>query len=202
MTDRYDVLYKVVLVGDLGVGKTSILQRYKFGVFEENYKATIGVDFTVQTLKIDNKTVKLQIWDTSGQERFKAMIPKFYRDAHAALIVFDVTNTESFEGVGKWLQDVNYFSGLRTTSLLLGNKCDLINERKVKLCDAQSFALRNDMLDVIETSAKENSNIDEAFLQLSKELLKREDYISLGSMRPSLTLDNSSPAESSWWGCC
>ena len=124
-------LFKLVLIGDSGVGKSCLLLRFADDSFTDSYISTIGVDFRFRTVTIDMKTVKLQIWDTAGQERFRTITSAYYRGAHGIIMVYDVTNYESFEHVEEWLNEVNRHASESTLKLLVGNKADLQEDKKV-----------------------------------------------------------------------
>jgi len=130
MKRDYDYLFKLVLIGDSGVGKSCLLLRFADDSFTDSYISTIGVDFRFRTVTIDNKTVKLQIWDTAGQERFRTITSAYYRGAHGIIMVYDVTNYESFEHVEEWLNEVNKHASESTLKLLVGNKADLQEGKK------------------------------------------------------------------------
>lgn len=166
--DSFDYLFKIVLIGDAGVGKTCVVQRFKSGTYLEKHGSTIGVDFTMKTLQIDGKLVKLQIWDTAGQERFRTITQSYYRSANGVIIAYDVTKRSSFENIPRWLEDVKKYAGSNIVQLILGNKQDLEHLREVTVAEAKAYAQHCSMLDAIETSAKENTNIDEAFLRMAK----------------------------------
>ena len=124
-----DFLFKLVLIGDTGVGKSCILLRFADDAFTESYISTIGVDFRFRTIKVENKTVKLQIWDTAGQERFRTITSAYYRGADGIIMVYDVTNAESFGHVNDWLKEVNRYASESTCKLLVGNKNDMENKQ-------------------------------------------------------------------------
>ena len=131
MYDEYDYLFKCICVGDGGCGKTALVVRFSQGFFQEQYKLTIGVEFAVKTIELVNtKKVKLQIWDTGGQERFQYVRPMYYRGAMGAIILFDLSNRESFEHLPKWIEEVSTNVG-DLPMLIVGNKSDLVNECKV-----------------------------------------------------------------------
>ncbi|GAB1609156.1 ras-related protein Rab-43-like, partial [Argonauta hians] len=171
--DSFDFLFKIVLIGDAGVGKTCVVQRFKSGTYLEKHGSTIGVDFTMKTLQIEGKLVKLQIWDTAGQERFRTITQSYYRSANGVIIAYDVTKRSSFDNIPRWLEDVKKYAGSNIVQLILGNKQDLEHLREVTVAEAKQYAQSCSMLDAIETSAKENTNIDEAFLRMAKDLKKR-----------------------------
>ncbi|XP_076080632.1 ras-related protein Rab-13-like [Mytilus galloprovincialis] len=201
MGDSYDYLFKIILVGDGDVGKTSFIRRFTTGHFQRDCKMTIGVDFTVQTLQLDGKIVKLQIWDTAGQERFRSIIARYYRGTHAAIVMYDVTNTESLKNCVRWMNDFRIKCGEDIPQILLGNKCDKLSSRKVSSSDGERFARQHVMMSFLETSAKDGQNVDDAFYKLAQELIrtysKPMDY-----KFDSIKLDYLPENTASWWGCC
>jgi len=170
----YDYLFKLVLIGDSGVGKSCLLLRFADDAFTESYISTIGVDFRFRTVKINKKTVKLQIWDTAGQERFRTITSAYYRGADGIIMVYDTTSSDSFDHVNDWLKEVNRYASESTCKLLVGNKADRIADRAVPTERAKEFA---DDLGVafLETSAKSGSNVEEAFLTMAGELIKQRE---------------------------
>jgi len=174
MKKDYDYLFKLVLIGDSGVGKSCLLLRFADDNFTDSYISTIGVDFRFRTITIDKKTVKLQIWDTAGQERFRTITSAYYRGADGIIMVYDVTSAESFDHVEEWLSEVDRYANENTAKLLIGNKADLIDEKQVSEETAQKFA---DKLGIpfLETSAKTATNVDQAFLTMAKELIKARE---------------------------
>ncbi|XP_016410361.1 ras-related protein Rab-43-like isoform X2 [Sinocyclocheilus rhinocerous] len=197
--DSYDLVFKIVLVGDVGVGKTCVVQRFKTGVFLEKQGNTIGVDFTMKTLEIHGKRVK--IWDTAGQERFRTITQSYYRSANGAIITYDITKRASFMSVPRWMEDVKKYGGSNIVPLLIGNKSDLPDLREVPVEDAQSMAQQLDCVCAIETSAKDSSNVEEAFSQMTSELILRHG----GPMFTETVTDsfklNSKDVSSEGWGC-
>mmetsp|Transcript_41283 Transcript_41283/g.74422 ORF Transcript_41283/g.74422 Transcript_41283/m.74422 type:complete len:214 (-) Transcript_41283:177-818(-) len=170
----YDYLFKLVLIGDSGVGKSCLLLRFADDAFTESYISTIGVDFRFRTVKMDKKTVKLQIWDTAGQERFRTITSAYYRGADGIIMVYDTTSSDSFDHVNDWLKEVNRYASEGTCKLLVGNKCDRTADRAVTTEQAKEFA---DDLGVafLETSAKTAKNVEEAFLTMAGELIKQRE---------------------------
>ncbi|XP_006802153.1 ras-related protein Rab-38-like [Neolamprologus brichardi] len=172
-------LYKILVIGDLGVGKTSIIKRYVHHNFSPNYRATIGVDFALKVLNWDQETVRLQLWDIAGQERFGNMTRVYYREAMGAFIVFDVTRPASFEAVTKWKEDLDskltLANGKHVATVLLANKCDqgrdVLTNNGIKM---EQFCQENGFVGWFETSAKENINIDEAANCLVKHIIASE----------------------------
>jgi Ras-related protein Rab-1A len=164
---EYDYLFKLLLIGDSGVGKSSLLLRFADNTFTESFISTIGVDFKIRTIEIDGTTVKLQIWDTAGQERFRTITSSYYRGAHGIIVVYDITNAESFNNVQKWLQEIDRYACENVHKLLVGNKCDLVNERKVKYETAKEFADSYNLI-FLETSAKNSTNVEDAFIKMAQ----------------------------------
>ncbi|TRY97743.1 hypothetical protein DNTS_008256 [Danionella cerebrum] len=171
--DCYDLVFKIVLVGDVGVGKTCVVQRFKTGIFAEKQGSTIGVDFTMKTLEIQGKRVKLQIWDTAGQERFRTITQSYYRSANGAIVTYDITKRASFLSVPHWMEDVRKYGGSSIVPLLIGNKSDLSDRREVASEDAQTVARQLEFISAIETSAKDSRNVEEAFTKMTEELILR-----------------------------
>ncbi|CAF2128690.1 unnamed protein product [Rotaria magnacalcarata] len=170
----YDVLLKLLLIGDSGVGKSSLLTRFSDDSFTESYLSTIGVDFKIRTLKHNGKKIKLQIWDTAGQERFRTITATYYRGAQGIIIVFDLTNLESFDNIKNWLTEIERNGPEDVKKLLVGNKCDLASERVVDYAKAKKFA---DSLHIsyIETSAKGSSNVEPIFQTLITEIPSKNE---------------------------
>eukprot|EP01126_Amoeba_proteus_P040367 TRINITY_DN4302_c0_g1_i11.p1 TRINITY_DN4302_c0_g1~~TRINITY_DN4302_c0_g1_i11.p1 ORF type:complete len:230 (-),score=35.93 TRINITY_DN4302_c0_g1_i11:44-733(-) len=174
-TQKENHLYKVLVIGDYAVGKTSIIKRYCEGYFTPNYKLTIGVDFAVKSLEIENKNVSLQLWDVAGHERFGTMTRVYYKYAIAALVVFDLTRPATFEAVLKWRDDVNSKVILANDQpiplVLLANKCDLedvhVNKEELDL-----FCQQNGFLKWFETSALSDIGIDSAMKYLALKILE------------------------------
>ena len=132
--------YKLVFIGDQAVGKTSIISRFQFDTFDDHYQTTIGIDFVSKTVPVDDGTVRLQLWDTAGQERFRSLIPSYIRDSHVAVVVFDITNRESFESTSKWIADVRAQRGNDVVIVLVGNKTDLAAQRAVTTAELEARA--------------------------------------------------------------
>ncbi|CAL52204.1 Small GTPase superfamily, Rab type [Ostreococcus tauri] len=161
--DDYDYLFKVVLVGDSGVGKSNLLSRFTRNEFCLESKSTIGVEFATRTIEIQNKIIKAQIWDTAGQERYRAITSAYYRGAVGALLVYDVTNKDTFGNVEKWLSELRDHADANIVIMLVGNKCDLAQLRVIQAVKAQQFADTEDLI-FIETSALDATNVETAFI--------------------------------------
>mmetsp|Transcript_27523 Transcript_27523/g.69112 ORF Transcript_27523/g.69112 Transcript_27523/m.69112 type:complete len:204 (+) Transcript_27523:64-675(+) len=172
MTPEYDYLFKLLLIGDSGVGKSCLLLRFADDTYTESYISTIGVDFKIRTLDLDGKTCKLQIWDTAGQERFRTITSSYYRGAHGIIVVYDVTDKESFNNVKYWMQEIDKYATGSVNKLMIGNKCDLSSKKVVSYDEAKELA---DSLEVpfMETSAKNAHNVEQAFQQMAKDIKAR-----------------------------
>merc|ERR1712070_387623 len=172
MNPEYDYLFKLLLIGDSGVGKSCLLLRFADDTYTESYISTIGVDFKIRTIELDGKTVKLQIWDTAGQERFRTITSSYYRGAHGIIVVYDVTDQESFNNVKVWLQEIDRYANENVNKLLVGNKSDLTSKKVVDTETAKAFA---DELGIpfLETSAKSAANVEQSFMTMAAEIKKR-----------------------------
>jgi len=174
MPDGYDYLFKLLLIGDSGVGKSCLLLRFAEDAFTDSYLSTIGVDFKIRTIDLEGKTVKLQIWDTAGQERFRTIAAAYYRGAHGIIVVYDVTDGESYENVKGWLTEIDRYASEGVHKLLLGNKSDLTERRVVEHDAAKEFA---DQLGIplLETSAKTSAGVEDAFIAMAKQVKESVD---------------------------
>jgi Ras-related protein Rab-7A len=172
---------KILVVGDSGAGKTCIVNRYSKGSYRVDTKATVGTDFTLKTIEVDKRSVTLQIWDTAGQERYRTMTTVFYRGAQAGVIVFDLTNRQSFVNLTSWLNtmktEISDNSNARIPFVIVGNKVD-VEEREVKRDEAEKFCKSNGDLPYFETSARSNVNLDETFEEVAREVIKSENEMS------------------------
>ena len=169
--ENYDFIFKVLLLGNSDVGKSSLILRYVDQVWSDTFVPTIGVDFKVKTLELQNKQIKMQIWDTAGQERFRNVISSYFRGAHGILLIYDVTNRDSFKNLESWLIEIEKNASENVLKILIGNKNDLVDDKEIKTEEGQAFANRNGM-QFIETSAKENTNVTEAFESLAKLMME------------------------------
>ncbi|KAG6600719.1 Ras-related protein RABA2a [Cucurbita argyrosperma subsp. argyrosperma] len=182
--DDYDYLFKVVLIGDSGVGKSNLLSRFTRNEFCLESKSTIGVEFATRTLQVEGRTVKAQIWDTAGQERYRAITSAYYRGALGALLVYDVTKPMTFDNVNRWLKELRDHADSNIVIMLIGNKTDLKHLRAVATEDAQSYA-EKEGLSFIETSALEATNVEKAFQTILSEIYRIISKKSLNSDEPA-----------------
>ncbi len=164
-------LFKYIIIGDSFVGKSKILLRYTNNTYNENFVITIGAEFGAKTINIDGQEIRIQIWDTAGMENFKSITRSYYKNSICALIVYDISNKDSFKNVLNWIEDCKVFSPKNILLVLIGNKCDLEEKRQVSIEEGKKVAEENDMI-FFETSAKDNINIDEVFLKSSQKILE------------------------------
>jgi len=197
----YDYLFKILLIGDSGVGKSCLLLRFSDGSYTDSYISTIGVDFKIKTLTLDDKTVKLQIWDTAGQERFRTITSSYYRGAHGIMVVYDVTDKKTFVNVKQWLGEISRWASDSVNKLLIGNKCDLDERRAVTQDEAKQFA---DSLSIpcIETSAASNINVEEAFMLMTQQVKERVLKGELPNSGKGGGMDLNKETEASSSMCC
>eukprot|EP00898_Chlorokybus_atmophyticus_P002862 jgi/Chlat1/3577/Chrsp234S03599 len=227
--DEYDYLFKVVLIGDSGVGKSNLLSRFTRNEFCLESKSTIGVEFATRSIQVDGKTIKAQIWDTAGQERYRAITSAYYRGAVGALLVYDITKAVTYENVERWLKaswrgvihnlmherkhavELRDHADSNIVIMLVGNKSDLRHLRAVTTEDASSFA-EKEGLSFIETSALESTNVELAFQKILTEIYRIVSKKALDTQESSaaapsegttiLVSDNSRDASSGKKSCC
>jgi len=179
--EAFDKGVKLLLIGDSGVGKTAIMLQYADNTFSETFITTVGIDYKYKFMKVrDEKTgkmenIRLEIWDTAGQERFKAITRSYLRGAEGILLVYDITDKTSFEDVKTWMAQIEQFAENVCNKVLVGNKCDLEDDRAVTRDEGEEMA-KNYGINFYEASAKSNLNIAEAFGDLAKQVLKRKVY--------------------------
>lgn len=201
--ESFDFLFKIVLIGDCGTGKTCIVERFKTGNYVERHGNTIGVDFSMKTIAVEGKQVKLQIWDTAGQERFRTITQSYYRSANGVIIVYDITKRSSFTNLQKWIEEVRRYTASNVLLILIGNKCDLEEEREVGFEEAEEMCQYiPEILFVMETSAKENTNVEDAFTCLAAELKRKHSALDVENQEESgIHLGQSKPLKSCSSSC-
>ncbi|CAK61540.1 unnamed protein product (macronuclear) [Paramecium tetraurelia] len=204
--DDYDYLFKIVLSGDSGVGKSNLLLRFTKNQFNADSKTTIGVEFATRSITISGKVVKAQIWDTAGQERYRAITAAYYRGAIGAVLVYDITNKQSFEAVEQWIQEVRENADKDIVIMIIGNKSDLKHLRAIRTESGQDLAQMYKVA-FMEASAQDGTNVDQAFIQiiqqiyqnLTKQLQKYDQMSHLQSEKLDLEITNSGNKKQ---GCC
>lgn len=174
MSTDYDYLLKFIIIGDSNVGKSAIVQRFVNEFFSESDIPTIGIDFKIKLMDLKNKKIKLQIWDTAGEERFRTITSSYYRGAHGIIMVYDITNLESFNNIVKWANEVERYAKCDAVKIIVGNKCDRLHHREVKYEEGKEFAQELNM-SFIEVSAKNDINVNDIFETLAGLIL--EDVI-------------------------
>ncbi|KAK9458554.1 ras-domain-containing protein [Lipomyces oligophaga] len=202
MNPEYDYLFKLLLIGNSGVGKSCLLLRFADNTYTESYISTIGVDFKIRTIELDGKSVKLQIWDTAGQERFRTITASYYRGAHGIIIVYDVTDQESFNNVSQWLQEIDRYATEGVNKLIVGNKSDLEDKRVVEFKDAKEFADKLN-IPILETSAKGATNVEQAFLTMARQIKERMGSTPTAGSKGSVKIgEGETIRPGSAGGCC
>jgi len=177
----YAYLLKYIIIGDSSVGKSCLLLQFADKRFKTDHDTTIGVEFGSKNVQIKNKTIKLQIWDTAGQESFRSITRSYYRGSIGALLVYDVTRRETFDGLSRWLEETKNYANDKTLIILIGNKTDLAEQREVSTEEGEKFAKERGIL-FMETSAKTAYNVESAFHKTAEEILNR---IEKGELDPT-----------------
>ena len=198
ISQDYDYLFKVLLLGDSDVGKSSLILRYTEETFNSKLVNSIGVDFKMKKKEIDGKVIKVQIWDTAGHERFRSITYSYYRGANAIIIVFDLSDKKSFISITEWLKQIEKHAKENVFKFLVGNKSDLVDERQVSYDEAKQYADEHE-LPYIETSAKEGININELFDNSIKSFLTNTKYF--GGDK-NIKLNSQSTNSSERTACC
>merc|ERR1711907_674050 len=193
------VQFKLVLLGDSAVGKSSLVLRFVRGQFFEYQESTIGAAFLTQNVSLNDYTVKFEIWDTAGQERYHSLAPMYYRGAAAAVVVYDITNADSFARAKSWVKELQRQGSPNIVIALAGNKCDLQTKRKVEASEASEYAKDNGLF-FMETSAKTALNVEELFKAIAKKLPK--DPYREPSDKPGVNIDEPETPGGGGGGCC
>ena len=174
--NNYDMIFKIVLIGDSSVGKTNILSKYISDEYDPDTQATIGVELSTKNYTFDNNEVKVQIWDTAGQEKYRSITSSYYKGAHGCLLVYDITRKVTFENIDKWLAEIKLSSNNEINMVLIGNKCDLEDKREVSIEEAQNKAKLLNMA-FMETSALNGTNVEKAFNELVNNVYQNNKQI-------------------------
>jgi Ras-related protein Rab-2A len=206
----YSYLFKYIIIGDTGVGKSCLLLQFTDKRFQPSHDLTIGVEFGARMINIDNLHIKLQIWDTAGQESFRSITRSYYRGAAGALLVYDITRRETFNHLTRWLEEARSNSNSELLIMLIGNKSDLNHRRQVSVEEGQRFAEENGLI-FMETSAKTAFNVEEAFVDTAHKIYERiqkgqidpngDKGIKVGNIVPTSTA-NVTPTTQQSGGCC
>mmetsp|Transcript_25145 Transcript_25145/g.40327 ORF Transcript_25145/g.40327 Transcript_25145/m.40327 type:complete len:222 (+) Transcript_25145:108-773(+) len=168
----YAYLFKYIIIGDTGVGKSCLLLQFTDKRFQHVHDLTIGVEFGSRMVTIDNKQIKLQIWDTAGQESFRSITRSYYRGAAGALLVYDITRRETFNHLASWLEDARQHANPNMTIMLIGNKSDITHRRAVSFEEGEAFAKEHGLI-FLETSAKTSDNVEEAFINTARKICEK-----------------------------
>jgi len=200
---QYDYLFRLLLIGDSGVGKSCLLLRFSDQSHTDSYISTIGVDFKIRTIESEGKTIKLQIWDTAGQDRFRSITSTYYRGAHGIIIVYDVTESETFQNVKVWLAEIEKCASPGVHKLLVGNKCDLVGRRQVEYETAKAYAEKLS-IPFLETSAKAATNVEKAFLVLAQQIRAAWAPANNAAKKNanSVNVSSGKPVTGGTGGCC
>uniref|UniRef100_A0A8C7E6M0 small monomeric GTPase n=1 Tax=Naja naja TaxID=35670 RepID=A0A8C7E6M0_NAJNA len=172
MAKTYDYLFKLLLIGDSGVGKTCLLFRFSEDAFNTTFISTIGIDFKIRTIELDGKKIKLQIWDTAGQERFRTITTAYYRGAMGIMLVYDITNEKSFDNIKNWIRNIEEHASSDVERMILGNKSDMNDKRQVSKEKGEKLAIDYG-IKFLETSAKSSINVEEAFFTLARDIMTK-----------------------------
>jgi len=204
MASKKKQLYKVIIVGDSGVGKTSLLNQYVNQRYTQQYRATVGADFLAKEVMVDDRLITLQIWDTAGQERFQSLGGAFYRGADCCVLTFDLTNAKSFESLDNWREEFLAQGAPKDPEnfpfIVIGNKVDRETERKVPTAKAQSWCKNHGNIEYFEVSAKDNISVEDAFQVVAKQAASREREDDMYfPVTVTLNQQNTQPTKK---GCC
>lgn len=201
--NNYDKLFRYIIVGDMAVGKSCILLQFTDNKFRVQHELTIGVEFGAKTIELNNKTIKIQIWDTAGQEQFQAITRTYYKGAIGALLVYDITRRDTFTHVTKWLEEVKSNSSKNICVILIGNKKDLEDKRQVTFEEGESFARENGLM-FLETSAKTAFNVVEAFNLSAQAILNNIEKTGIDPTenKNKMKIENKPQEPTKKGGCC
>lgn len=201
--NNYDKLFRYIIVGDMAVGKSCILLQFTDNKFRVQHELTIGVEFGAKTIELNNKTIKIQIWDTAGQEQFQAITRTYYKGAIGALLVYDITRRDTFTHVTKWLEEVKSNSSKHICVILIGNKKDLEDKRQVTYEEGESFARENGLM-FLETSAKTAFNVVEAFNLSAQAILNNIEKTGVDPTenKNKMKIENKTQEPVKKGGCC
>ena len=169
----FDVKYKLMVIGESKVGKTSLIKRFTKDQFGGVYLTTVGMDFQDKIIGIENKKVRLQVWDSAGQERFRNITKSYFQSSDGLLVVYDIADKESFEKISFWMNSIKNYAPENVKLILVGNKCDLVNERQVSFEEGENYAKKYN-IKFFEASAKDGTNVNELFFYLANEIYQND----------------------------
>ena len=198
MSNEYDYLIKLLVIGDSGVGKSSLLLRFADAGYTDAYISTIGVDFKIKTIEIDGKTIKLQIWDTAGQERFRTIVSSYYRGANGVILTYSTTDKDSFANLDTWRKECESYAPDNVSIVLCGTKSDDVKNRQILLEEGKSYAERHNYK-FLETSSKSNTNVDDIFIEIATEVMDK-GHIKMNMSEKKPLLNN--PIKTEKKKCC
>lgn len=195
MSKKYDYVFKILTLGESSVGKSCLLLRFCDNTFDSSHVTTVGIDFKTKICHIGDSVIKLQVWDTSGQERFKTVTKNYYKGGDGILLVYDITDRESFDSMKNWIKQIEMHAKPTAFKILVGNKCDLINERKVTYEEGYELA-QEFKINFFESSAKDNTNVVEVFDSLTKQILDLAKQNQQNDLADQTIDDKKIPSES------
>ena len=201
MNKDYDYLFKVLLIGNSGVGKSSLLLRFADEYFNDTQMPTIGVDFKIRTIEVDSKDVRLQIWDTAGQERFKTITSAYYKGSQGIIVAYDITDRSSFANVIEWMNQIEKNADCLIAKMLIGNKKDLDSQREVSYEEGKELADHYN-IKFMETSAKESMNVEESFIAMAKDIKDQISLITREHNGKKLTMKTNKIKDNKSSRCC
>jgi len=201
--NAFDMQIKLLMIGDSGVGKTCLLLRYANDSFSPTFITTIGIDFKIKNIQLDNKRIKLQIWDTAGQERFRTITTSYFRGAQGILLVYDVTDRNSFISIRNWVAQIQMHADVNVNKILIGNKCDCQDQRAISYEEGESLAKEYN-ISFYETSAKQDINVEKSFITIATDVKNRliADGGSGGPTTGGHKLAPGSGSQGKGKGCC
>lgn len=206
MSNKKRTILKVIILGDSGVGKTSLMNQYVNKKFTNQYKATIGADFLTKETAVDNEQLTLQIWDTAGQERFQSLGVAFYRGADCCVLVFDLTNYKTYESLESWKEEFLIQASPKDPEnfpfVVIGNKVDETSKRKVQSAKVLQWCKSNNNIPYFETSAKNAINVDQAFEEIARKAMKQEHQEEQIYLPETFALNNQEDGRGKQGGCC
>jgi len=199
--NAFDMQIKLLMIGDSGVGKTCLLLRYANDSFSPTFITTIGIDFKIKNIQLDGKRIKLQIWDTAGQERFRTITTSYFRGAQGILLVYDVTDRNSFTSIRNWVAQIQMHADVNVNKILIGNKSDCQDQRVISYEEGASLAKEYN-INFFETSAKQDLNVEKAFITIATDVKNRLIADGGSTSAGGQKLSNPGTGKKDGKGCC